>query len=119
MNLAGMTAVAHASDEPASKQDARQPPTERQIGESYRHAQVASDEATTASGPRRPPTERQVGESYRHQLSVPVAPAEPSRQPGWLVVSLGMLAAALALTGGLAVLAAKRTSRTARAGQAA
>jgi hypothetical protein len=36
MNLAGMTAVAQAqaNDEPTRTQDARQPPTERQVGES-------------------------------------------------------------------------------------
>jgi hypothetical protein len=119
-NLAGAAAVAqaHATDQPASTQDVLQPPTERQVGELYRHHQVASRQHTVASDTRRPPTERQVGESYRHQLSVPVAPAEPSGQPGWLIASLGVLAAALALTG-LAVLAVKRTSRRARAGQAA
>jgi hypothetical protein len=55
MNLAGMTAVAQAqtSDAPAGYQDARRPPTERQVGESYRNyhealaarAQTAQDDA--------------------------------------------------------------------------
>jgi hypothetical protein len=48
MNLAGMTAVAQANDEPTRTQDARQPPTERQVGESYRHRQVASQQQTAA-----------------------------------------------------------------------
>jgi hypothetical protein len=51
MNLAGMTAVAHAQ-----ANDARRPPTERQVGESWRQPQVASQEQTAAdaaaAGPR-------------------------------------------------------------------
>jgi hypothetical protein len=46
-------------------------------------------------------------------------PAEPSKQPDWLVLGLGVLAAALALSTGLAVLAARRANRRARVGQAA
>ena len=46
-------------------------------------------------------------------------PAEPSGQPGWLLASLGVLAAALALAGGLAVLAAKRAGGRARIRHAA
>jgi len=42
----------------------------------------------------------------------------PSGQPGWLVVSLGMLDAALAVVAGLAVLAARRANRRARVGPA-
>ena len=41
-------------------------------------------------------------------------PAEPSGQPGWLVPLL----AVLAVSGGLAVMAAKRASRRVRAGHA-
>ena len=92
MNLAGLTAVASAqyTHEPTSNQDARQPPTERQ-----------------------------VGEAWRHPTSAPVPPAEPGGQPGWLVASLGVLAAGLVLAGGLAVLAARRAGRRARVGHAA
>jgi hypothetical protein len=43
-------------------------------------------------------------------------PAEASGQPGWVVASLGVLAAVLALAG---VLAARRASRKVRAGQPA
>jgi hypothetical protein len=46
-------------------------------------------------------------------------PAEPSGQPDWLVLGLGVLAAVLALVAGLAVLAARRANRRVRAGQAA
>jgi hypothetical protein len=42
----------------------------------------------------------------------------PSGQPGWLIVSLGMLDAALAVVAGLAVLAARRANRRARVGPA-
>jgi hypothetical protein len=121
MNLASMTAVAHAqaSDEPASSQDARRPPTERQVGEPWRHRQLTADQPTAAGDTLQPPTERQVGEPWRHQTGAPVATAEPSGQPGWLIASLGLLAAALALAGGLAVMAARRASRRTRVGHAA
>ena len=72
-----------------------------------------------AGDTRRPPTEAQVGESWRHPTSAPVRPAEPSGPSGWLVASLGGLAAALALAGGLAVLAARRAGRRARLEHAA
>jgi hypothetical protein len=121
MNLAGMTTVAqaHTNDQSAGNQDARRPPLERQVGESYRHRQVASQQQTASGDARRPPLERQVGESYRHQTRVPVRAAEASGQPGWLLASLGVLTAFLALSGGLAVLAAKRARRKAEVGQAA
>jgi hypothetical protein len=91
MHLAGLTAAAHTQtiDEPTSRRETR-----------------------------RPPTERQVGEPWRYQTSVPGRPAEPGGQPGWRIASLGFLAAALALVGGLAVLAAPRPSRGPRVGQA-
>jgi hypothetical protein len=47
------------------------------------------------------------------------APAKPSGQPDWLVPGLGVLAAAMALGTGLAVLVAKRARRRVRVGQAA
>jgi hypothetical protein len=53
------------------------------------------------------------------QLPAPVQPNEPGGQPAWLVVSLGGLAAALAIIAGLAVLSARRANRRARVGQAA
>jgi hypothetical protein len=121
MNLAAMTTVAQAqsNDGPSSNQDAQQPPTEGQVGEPWRHPQVAAKQPTVADDTRRPPTEAQVGESWRHPTSAPVLPAEPSGQPSWLIPSLGVLAAALVLAGGLAVLAAKRAGRRARVGHAA
>jgi hypothetical protein len=121
MNLAAMTAVAQAqaSDEPPSTQDARQPPTEGQVGKAWRHPQVAAEQPTVADDTRRPPTEAQVGEAWRHPTSAPVPAAAPSGQPGWLLPSLGVLAAVLVLAGGLAALAAKRAGRRARVGHAA
>jgi ribosomal protein L32E len=120
MNLAGMTAAqAQSSDQPASNQDARRPPTERQVGEAWRHPQVAAEQPTVAGDARRAPTESQVGETWRHPTGAPVRSAEPSGQSGWLVASLGGLAAVLTLAGGLAVLAARRAGRRARLGHAA
>jgi hypothetical protein len=121
MNLAGLTAVALAqsSDEPTSNQDTRRSPTQGQVGEAWRQPQVAPEEPTMAGDTRRPPTESQVGESWRHPTSTPVRSAEPSGPSGWLVASLSVLAAALALLGGLAMLAARRAGRRARLGHAA
>jgi hypothetical protein len=121
MNLAGLTAVASAqsTDESTRNQDAKRPPTQGQVGEAWHQPQVAPEEPTVAGDTRRPPTERQVGESWRHPTGTPVRPPEPSGQPGWLIASLGVLAAALALSGGLAVLAARRAGRRARVGHAA
>jgi hypothetical protein len=64
-------------------------------------------------------TRGQVGESWRHQTDVPAQPAEPGGLPSWVMASLGLLAAVLALAGGLAVLAARRASRRARLEHAA
>jgi hypothetical protein len=121
MNLAAMTtvALAQANEEPIGNQEARQPPTQRQVGEAWRHPQAAAEQPTAADDTRRPPTEAQVGETWRHPTSTPVPPAEPSGQPSWLLPSLGMLAAALVLAGGLAVVAARRAGRRARVGHAA
>ena len=140
MNLAGMTAIAQAqtTDGPVSKQDARRP----QVSESYRNyheamaarAQAAQDDAvqqfrrgerasqeqpTIADDARRPPAETQVGESWRHPGNVRLRPAEPSGQPVSLVAWLSVLAAVLALAGGLAVLAVRRAGRKVQAGQPA
>jgi hypothetical protein len=121
MNLAGLTAVASAqsTDEPTSNQDTRRPPTQAQVGEAWHQPQVAPEEPTVAGDTRRPPTESQVGEAWRHPTSAPVRSAEPSGPPGWLVASLSVLVVALALSGGLAVLAARRAGRRARLGHAA
>jgi hypothetical protein len=115
MNLAGLTAVAHAQANNEGK-DARRPPTERQVGEPWRHAQVASQQQAAADTAHRRELAREhssIPSATPAQVPAP-ASAEPSGPPGWLLASLGILAAALALAGGLAVLAAKRAGRRAR-----
>jgi hypothetical protein len=117
MNLAGLTAVAHAqaNNDPDGK-DARRPPNERQVGEAWRHGQVPAPEQTAADAA----LQRQMAREHHSipsgtppQMTTP-APTESSGTPSWLLASLGVLAAALALAGGLAVLAAKRAGRRSR-----
>jgi hypothetical protein len=119
MNLAGMTAVAQAQANDEGK--VARPPTEGQVGETWRKRPVTSQQQTAADAA----LQRQLA---RERYSIPSGtpapapapePAEPSGQPGWLVPSLAVLAIALALSGGLAVMAAKRASRRVRAGHAA
>jgi glucose/arabinose dehydrogenase len=76
-------------------------------------AQVSDEHA------RRPPTQGQVGESWRHQTDVPAQPVEPGGLPSWVMASLGLLTAVLALAGGLTVRAARRSRRRARLEHAA
>ena len=116
MNLAAVTAVAQAQ---TNDQPARRPPTQGQVGESWHQSQAPADQPTVAGDTRRPPTEAQVGESWRHPTGAPVPPAESSGPSGWLLASLGVLAAALVLAGGLAVLATRRAGRRARLEHAA
>ena len=115
LKLAAMTTLAHAQ---ANDQPARRPPTQGQVGESWHQRQVTAEQPTIASDARRPPTQSQVGESWRHQTDDPAQPIEPGGQSGWRIASLVFLAAALALAGGLAVLAATRPSRGPQVGQA-
>ena len=119
INLTGAVAQAQSNDESTSTQDARRPPSQGQVGEAWRQPQAPAEQPTVAGDTRRPPTEAKVGESWRHPASAPVRPAEPNGPSGWLVASLGGLAAALALAGGLAVLAARRAGRRARLEHAA
>jgi hypothetical protein len=116
MNLAGMTTIAHAQAHNEGK-DARRPPTQGQVGEAWHRPQDAPAGPDVAGDARRPPTESQVGEPWRHQTNVPTRPADPGGQPSRRIASLGLLAAVLALAGGLAVLAVRRTGRRARVGQ--
>ena len=118
MHQVGMTAVAQAQP---NDESVMQPPTERQVGESWRHRQAASPDQTPADAAllRQLARERfAIPNPTPAQTPAPV-PAKPSRRPGWLVASLAVLAAVLALAGGLAVLAARRTRRRARLGHAA
>jgi hypothetical protein len=135
MNLAGMTAVAQAHTT-AGDHDARRPPTERQVGESYRHRAVASSitgspnaiehaiaqqhaaSATTDAAIQAGLSQERYYSTWGYGDTPASVPAEPSGQPGWLVLALSVLAAILALSTGLAVMAARRASRKVPAGQA-
>ena len=119
MHLAGMTAVAQAQ---ANDEPVRQSPTEGQVGEAWRHRQAASQQQQTAAEA----TLKRV--QARERFSIPnatpaqsPAPAPPNlRGPSdRLIAWVGGLVAALALAGGLSVLAARRTRRRARLEHAA
>jgi hypothetical protein len=118
MNLAGLTAVAQAqtNDEPV-----RRPPSERQVGESWRKRPVTSPEQTAAAALQRQLARERssIPTGTPAQVPAPTQADEPNRQPGWLLASLGGLAVALALIAGLVVLATRRTSRRARVEHAA
>ncbi|HKO84607.1 MAG TPA: hypothetical protein VJ140_08570 [Actinomycetota bacterium] len=116
VTLAGTSTAAHAQ---ATDEHARRPPTQDQVGESWHQRQVTAEQPNIASDARRPPTQSQVGESWRHQTGVPAQPVEPGGLPSWVMASFGLLAAVLALAGGLTVRAARRAGRRARLEHAA
>jgi hypothetical protein len=110
MNLAGMTAAAHAQPSGAFLATAD-------------HA-VASQEQPTADATLRRLLARERfsipnGSPAQAQVTSLVRPSEASGQPGWLTPALGALSAVLALVAGVAVLAARRAHRSQRAGQTA
>ena len=117
-NLAAMTTVAHAqaTDAPTGKQATRRPPTQTQVGESWHQRPPTTNQSAIAGNARRPPTEGQVGEPWHPRVHAPAPPNQPDSQPRWPVASLAVLAAALALAGGLV---ANRASRRTRIGHAA
>jgi hypothetical protein len=145
LNLAGMTAIAHAQandqDTPSQQELADNwnyynqathiPPAElkarmqaeaaqRKLAERwtyYNHAtQMSPAELKTwMQAKDRPDTTTQPSTQVP---AAPVQPTEPNGQPTWLVVSLGGLAAALALVAGLALLAARHANRRAQVGHA-
>ena len=120
MSLASMTTVAQAqvNDEGT---DARRPPTERQVGETWRKRPATSQQQTTSDAALQRQLARErfsIPNATPAQVPAPV-PDESSGTPGWLLTSLGVLAATLVLAGGLAVLAARRAGRRARIGHAA
>jgi hypothetical protein len=115
MHLAGMTAVAQAQadDQPTGGQATRRPPTERQVGESWRHRQAAAEEKATADAALKRVQARErfsIPNATPTEVPAP-APPKPSGPTGRLIGWLGGLAAALVLAGGLGVLAARRTRR--------
>jgi hypothetical protein len=122
MNLTGMTAVAHAypldpaADHAVASQ--QQNPTDAQ--ELFRRGERASQEQTTSDAAVQAGLAQERYYSTWGYGDAPApAPDEPGGQPDWLVLGLGVLAAALALSTGMAVLAARRANRRVRAGQAA
>jgi hypothetical protein len=108
MNLAGMTAVAQAQsahDDAVQRfrqgeRASQEQPTTDEVVQRFRQGERASQEQPTTDNP------------------APLQPDQPTGQPGWLVVSLAMLAATLAVVAGLAVLAARRANHRARIGPA-
>jgi hypothetical protein len=126
MNLASMTAIAQAqsNDDPDGKQ-ARRQATESQVGETWRkhqatpQQQAATDDAVERfRRGERASQEQTAPGGTPAQVPAPSQAPEPSGQPGWFVPSLAVLVAALAVSGGLAVMAARRASRRVRAGHA-
>jgi hypothetical protein len=135
MNLAGTTVIAqaHTSDDPANTrhrvlgqleltaEDAatsQEPPTDA-VARFRRGERASQDQPGIADDNRRPPTEAQVGESWRHPGNVRARPAQPSGQPGRVVLGLGVLAAALVLPAVLAATIVKQTRGRVRVRQTA
>jgi hypothetical protein len=109
MNLAGMTAAhAHPTTIDATRRGAL---AQERYYTTWRDGDPARERALAQ--------ERYYSTWRDGQATDPVRLAAPSRRPGWLVASLTGLAAALALSGGLALLAARRARHKARLGQAA
>jgi hypothetical protein len=114
MHLLGMTAVAQAQ---ANDEPVMQPPTERQVGESWRHHQASSKDQAAADAA--------LGRVLaRERFSIPDAtpaevpaptPTQPNRQPSWFLAALGVLVVVMlvAVLAVLAVLAARRARRRA------
>ena len=114
-NLAGMTAIAHAQSEGGSVvvENDRRPPTQGQLGESWHQRPAPTSQQTFAGDVRRAPTEGQVGEPWHPRVHAPAPPADRDGPPRWPVASLAVLAAVLALAGGLV---AKRARARVRPG---
>jgi hypothetical protein len=133
MNLAGMTAVAQPNDGDT--------PTQREVSENWNtynqstrvppaklkaQRELADRWSYYNQATRLSPAELKAWSQAKDRVDTPTAPptqapaparpAEPNGEPGWLVVSLGILATAMAVVAGLAVLVARRATRTARLG---
>jgi hypothetical protein len=144
LNLAGMVAVAQGNDEDTTStqqewadnwnyynQATRVPPAELQARMQADAAQRKLAEQSTYyyHATRMSPADLKVWMQAKDRPdtpttpptqvpAAPVQPTEPNGQPTWLVVSLGGLAAALAIVAGLALLAARRATRRAQVGHA-
>ena len=108
MNLAGMTAVAHAY--PVDPATGRRATAQQQAtGDATLRRVLARERSSIPNSSNGVPA----------QVASPTLPAQPGGQPGWLTPALRVLAAVLALVAGLAVVAARRAHRSQRAGQTA
>jgi hypothetical protein len=112
IGLAPLTAVAqtHASDH-ATSEDAARRATVRRV--------TSPQQAAADTADRRLLAQERYYSTWRSGNASTPAPAQPSRQPAWLVIALGVLAAMGALTAGVAVVAARRAIRGHHAGQTA
>jgi hypothetical protein len=129
--VASTAAVAYAdAGSGAVAQDGRRPPTQRPVApqqattDATRRAALAQERYYSTWGYGDPAVQQALAQERYYSTwgygNTPApAPTKPSGQPDWLLPGLGVLAAAVALATGLAVLAAKRTRRRVRVGQAA
>jgi hypothetical protein len=130
MNLAGMTTIAHAHVNQdsidrhralgrlelsvAGDHDPRRPPLEHQATSMARRQPSGAADATLRRLLARERSSVPDGAPAQAQPTSPVRPAAPGGQPGWLTPALAVLAAALALVAGVAVVATRRATRTHR-----
>jgi hypothetical protein len=127
VNLAGMTAIAQAQPPDGIEQFRRgerasQEQSTTDAQERFRRGERASQEQTTSDATVRRLLARErssIPSATPAQVPAPARPDEHTGQPDWLVLWLGVLAAALALSTGMAVLAVRRANRRVRAGQTA
>jgi hypothetical protein len=113
ITLAGTSTVAHAR---VTDEHARRPPTQGQVGETWHKHPATSQQDTAADAALQRVQARErfsIPNATPAEAPAPVPP-KPSRPSGWLLASLGVLAATLGLAGGLAVRAARRTRHRAR-----
>jgi Na+(H+)/acetate symporter ActP len=108
--LAGLATVAYAQ---ASDQDT---PSQQELAERWNADYYQATHMSPAQHKAWLQAYKNSGSAT--QAPAPVPPTEPNGQPTWLVVSLGGLAAGLAVVAGLALLAARRANRRARVGHA-
>jgi hypothetical protein len=120
MSLAAMTA-AQATDHP-TRQDARRPPTETQVGEYWRDRPAAPQAQSGGDATTRRLLVRErfsVPDQASAQAASPQQPVPPSRRADWLIPALGVLITVMALVAVVAVQASRRATRTRRASQTA
>jgi len=133
MNLAGMTAAAHAtqaSDRPTS-QDAKHPATQDRVtapqqaaADTAHRRELAQERSYSTWGYTNPAVQQALAQERSYSTSgygdnSAPAPATPGGQADRLVPTLGVLATVMALVAVVAVLVARRATRTRRASQTA